>query len=367
MAKIIDSLTEEQKALIPEFRQKWVAKALNLPEKADSGMFLWERPAPIKDAERHVQWLYNEVSLKPPVITIEVISPYAMQIVANLLKKLPWDDFRGTEADTAIAARICRPIAEALVGYEEFDAKYLRDALKKELGVKKLPPSVTKAVKSFEVEYVPTGCIGIGHDAGWAAYYDYYLAVGGDRLEAQERWFEVVTSGIWDCILLYDVAIVCERPYKVRRDPQGRLHSLDSPALEWADGYKLYFVAGVNMSEKYYLDPAKNLTAATVLKQQNVEVRKGMIQIMGVENFIAQSGGEVVDEDLDLSGMPRRLIKLSTKDGENNSFTVIEVECPSKHDKHYLFVPPDIKRCDLAVAWTFGLDSVSDYRPILET
>lgn len=364
MATTIKKLTEEQKSWIPGVVSHWINYSLNFPEKADTGMYLWQKPDPIRDLQENMDWLYTAASLPTPRC-IEVDSPYSMQLVANFVQKLPWDSFRGEEADIECALRIAPAMAADLAPNTVLRRADIVKSLKKHLGVESLNTETQKAMDNLTMSYVPTACIGIGHDAGWAAYYSYYKMVGGDTISNNEHRLKIVEDGIWDCIVLYDIAIACRRPYKVRLDDQQRLHSLESPALEWADGHRLYFVSGVHMPAKYFTDPS-TLTSKEVFDQSNVEVRKGLIQIMGVEKFIASAGGTVIDEDVDSSGMPRRLIRMNTKTSNGDNFTVVEVECPSKHDKHYLFVPPNMLTCAKAIAWTFDVED-EYYAPLIET
>lgn len=363
MAKTIDKLTDEQKSWIPKLVADWIKFSLNLPEKADSGMFLWEKSPPINDVEGNMNWLYTVAKLPLPRI-IEMESPYSMQLVANFLQKLPWDSFRGEEPDIDCAMRIAPAMARDLAPNSELRREDITASLERHMG-KPMNSETRKKMSELTLSYVPTACIGIGHDAGWAAYYEYYKMVGGDTISNNEHRLKIVKDGIWDCIITNDIAIVSRRPYKVRLDDQQRLHSIDNPALEWNDGHKLYFVSGVNMPAKYFLEPDA-LTPQEVINQTNVEVRKGLIQMLGVEKFIALCGGTVVDEDKDEEDMPRRLIRLNTKTSNGENFTVLEVECPSKHDKHYLFVPPTMTRCRQAAAWTLRVEE-DQYSPLIAT
>ncbi len=363
MAKTIDKLTEEQKSWIPGLVADYIKFSLNLPEKSESGMYLWQKAPPIKDLVENVNWLYTAAKLPMPRI-IEVESPYSMQLVANLLQKLPWDSFRGEEPDIDCATRIAPAMARELASIQDLRREDIVESLTRNLG-KPLNAKTKEVLSTLSMAYVPTACIGIGHDAGWAAYYEYYKMVGGDTISNNEHRLKIVKDGIWDCIITHDIAIVCRRPYKVRLDDQQRLHSIDNPALEWNDGNKLYFVSGVNMPAKYFTEPDA-LTSNEVINQTNVEVRKGLIQMLGVEKFIALCGGTVVDEDKDEENMPRRLIRLNTKTPQGEHFTVLEVECPSKHDKHYLFVPPSMLRCRQAAAWTLRVEE-DQYSPLIAT
>ena len=45
----------------------------------------------------------------------------------------------------------------------------------------------------------------------------------------------------------------------------------------------------------------------------------------------------------------------------------VQVKCPTTGQTYFLRVPPQIDRCDKAVAWTFGYEKVKDYQPVVET
>ncbi|MEM1394755.1 MAG: DUF6745 domain-containing protein [Cyanobacteria bacterium P01_H01_bin.150] len=46
-----------------------------------------------------------------------------------------------------------------------------------------------------------------------------------------------------------DVCIVCDRPSKFSLDSENRLHAEGEPAIQFADGYGLYFYHGIPSSE----------------------------------------------------------------------------------------------------------------------
>lgn len=53
-----------------------------------------------------------------------------------------------------------------------------------------------------------------------------------------------------------DVVIACERPIKIRRDSEERLHSVDhAPSIEYADGWGVYSVHGITVDPKTILEP----------------------------------------------------------------------------------------------------------------
>ena len=216
------------------------------------------------------------------------------------------------------------------------------------------------------------GRVGLGFDVGWTAFYDLWRALGIVAHEEFDRWVNFLETGIWSGYFYRQFAVVFPGPTEVHLEPGPgvretgvrRLHNLTGPALRFADGFSIYRVLGVSVDGDL-IDNPERITVDRIFQERNAEVRKGLIQVMGVERFLEQTDARLLDSDTDRAGMPRRLFGLYA--GQGQQWCVIEVECPSKRDKHYLWVPPDMTRCSQAVAWTFGFEAPEDYRPMVET
>jgi len=106
------------------------------------------------------------------------------------------------------------------------------------------------------------------------------------------------------------------------------------------------------------------ITAQEALDQPNAELRRVMIERIGFERFLRDVRAEVVHEDRDPGG-PRQLLRVPLENDE--PLVVVSVRCPST-DRHYIIrVPPGMKTCHQAVAWTAGFDNPDEYRPVKET
>lgn len=210
---------------------------------------------------------------------------------------------------------------------------------------------------------------GLGHSSGWVAHYDFFERIGIVNSEEFTKYKEYMKLGVWDVAICGNVAVTCNAPYKVHLDREGeewgtrRLHNLKAPAIEWRDGFKKYYVAGVSINGDWVENP-QTITPSVVLKERNVEVRKALIDIMGYERLLTEAKATLIDEDRDTSGMPRQLLEVEV--GFGDKWKVLQVECPSKRDKHYLTVPPEMMTCDAATAWTFGFDDPKLHRPLVE-
>jgi hypothetical protein len=158
-----------------------------------------------------------------------------------------------------------------------------------------------------------------------------------------------------------DFVMVCNRPEFIRRDEQGRLHSDRSMSIRFRDGWGLWHWHGVEVTEQIILKPYE-LKAKQALAEQNAEVRRVMVERIGMERFLSEAGASEIHRhergelfSIDLPDDPERVLR------------AVRVKDPSTGRIYFLRVPPTIERADDAVAWTFGFDVAKQYRPIKET
>jgi hypothetical protein len=184
-------------------------------------------------------------------------------------------------------------------------------------------------------------------------FFDAYLAP--NALHALAHFNELV-SGYW---LGNEVALIVRRPKGLTRDAQGRLHHATGTCMEYHDGWGFYAWHGVSVPEKIIVEP-EALTREDFLSEENIEVRRAMMECMG-DRFVPNMGGYVIDEgprgqlyQVDLAGDPERVARY------------VCVQDASTPRQYFLRVPPRIKTAAEAVAWSFGL-SGEDYHPAQET
>lgn len=252
---VIGKLTKEQKDAIPGFVKKWVNFSINLTDRGKPA----GDPGPLgSGAQASMDWLYGEAKLRTPTYVLEMGSPYGMELAANLIQKLPLKAMKKAkltsfriDKEVEDVCSLVKPIVTKLIKDPELRRdnlkEYLRQELEPKLGTEPLPEFLTSCISDMVLGYVATAKIGIGHDAAWAAYYDFYLHCGGEPIPSNDLRMTLVKSGIWDCIILADVALVCPRPSHVYMNSKNQLHNPVGPALAWADGYKLYFLNNKNV------------------------------------------------------------------------------------------------------------------------
>jgi len=119
----------------------------------------------------------------------------------------------------------------------------------------------------------------------------------------------------------------------------------------------------VPVSDRVAFQP-ETITAKEVLEERNAAMRRLLLQRMGMQRFMQEARAVVVNEDLDAGGQ-RQLLRVAV-DGDEDIYCV-SVRCPSTGGRYFLRVPPTMRTCAQAVAWTAGYRSPTAYRPVVET
>lgn len=191
-----------------------------------------------------------------------------------------------------------------------------------------------------------------------------YAIVGASKWKHGNPWQQFLTiwSGAGLAWVLRDRVLCVPHP-SVRRDDSGRTHADDGPAVTWAGREDYFFWHGVRVPPSVVLFPGE-ITAAEVLAERNAEVRRVMIERMTAERFVAQAKGRLLDRDTDRGG--ERSLRRIRMNGDE-PMTALVVRCPSTRAVHILRVPPRMRTCRQAAAWTFGYRAVETYCPSVET
>ena len=120
---------------------------------------------------------------------------------------------------------------------------------------------------------------------------------------------------------------------------------------------------GVRIEERIWLQP-ESITIDEILKQENAELRRVLIDRFGQSRFMTKAKAEVLDEDQDAGGV-RKLLRVPLPDDE--PLVTLSCRCPSTGRDYFLRVPPNMPTCRHAAAWMAGYDNPNDYNPEIET
>ena len=130
--------------------------------------------------------------------------------------------------------------------------------------------------------------------------------------------------------------------------------SLRSAKIHWR---------GVAVPDRIAFDP-ESITVQEIFSERNLELRRIMLERVGMEWFVTNSRAQVVDRDEDAGG-ERQLLRIRFDCGED--VVCVSVRCPSTGKRYVLRVPPDMQTCRQAVSWTAGFANPDRYQPAMET
>lgn len=300
---MIEKLTAKQEKMMIEFREHWLKKGLST-DTVDREK--------TKSAVTH---LYGNIGKKPPVF-IFCASPLEANLTINIFRM-------------GIPDRILAELGDKLVDKlgDELEAELwdklgadlehklwdkLRGDLSGELGGKlwadlrhklggKLGGKLVGELRNKLVEYNSTGLLG-SLDAYWIAYYQFMPQIGiayyAHHQELLDVWTALAESSFW-WWPYENYCFVSDRPKKLSFNSDSRLHDEHGPAFEFRDGWKGYYLNGVNFPENLYKRViAGELTMADIQSIENIEQRMQAIKHAknGVRDFFVSQNGILRDK-----------------------------------------------------------------------
>jgi len=206
------------------------------------------------------------------------------------------------------------------------------------------------------------------HDLYWLGYYQAIKDIFGLKTDADAGpQLEVASSSGW-WWPFKNTVILSERPTCLHRDEQHRLHNTSGPAIQYPDGWGVCAVHGVRVPKDVIENP-ENLTPQRITGEENVEVRRVMLERYGAGRYLRDIGAEVLDADVDQLGNPRRLLRAEFDDDEPLVMTEVTNSTPESDGSKKVYherVPENITTLEKAFAWQWGLQ-VGEYKPKVET
>lgn len=206
------------------------------------------------------------------------------------------------------------------------------------------------------------------------SYIDYSISVLNCEFK-QDEW-NILLSVVENCGWIFPfekICFVCDRPKKLSFDSQQRLHAEGEPAIEFADGFRVYAYHGIRLPEKYALFqphewptewyssepspeirrfiierlPSSYWQSEWILKEKNAELRRVLIQGIGYERICLELEAEVLDKWQDYT-----LLRINQFiDDARKAMYLLKMTCPSTGYIHVLRVPPDMQSAREAIRW----------------
>lgn len=318
---MLESLDPEMEKRLPEIAQFWIERSLQTG------------PSNRSEMEEAVRQVYRAVDLVEPSMIIWAGSPYAGQLIGNLLETH---------------------------GKEYWET--IKDCTIEEL--EKIISSDDSTSPHFLLN-----CDG-QFDSHWVSFYDVFYELG--VITENKEWFEgmkkLTETGWWTPF--EEFVIMTERPNFIKLNGLGQLHCNDGPAIQYPDGWGFYSVNGTRVPGWFIEEPDK-ITPANIFAEENLEVRRVMCEILGWENLTSEKYGFTVldttsdpangNNTLQLYAAPTELF------GEVELNVLICTNATPEKDgripKFGLIIPHNIRNAIDAVAWTFDMKA-DDYRKL---
>ncbi len=195
--------------------------------------------------------------------------------------------------------------------------------------------------------------------AAWCCYLSAARDVLGLRLPEYEnyKYYEQAALHGSFRVLHPEFCIVSDFPEVIKINERNQPHCEDGPSHRWRDGWSLWHINGVRVTEQIVMRP-ETLTVQQVEEEENEEVRRVMIERMGWIRYLKESGAKCQHHRLNERDNQREGLFV-LKDGRKR-FVVSD---PSTGRRYALGVPREIETCEEAQMWlSHGLDQFATVR-----
>ena len=324
MSKIkkIDKLTPEQIAKFPEYVKKWTDIGLSV-EPTNK-----ERVRPFFDSA------YINGGLTPPKDVIWLKSPMGIVVLYSIWNNVEQNVWKNVEPNI-------RQNVEQNV----------RQNVEHNVWQKKLK--------------MPIWCYG-QIDANWLSFYEFFKNECG--LSVCEKLNPLNSIAI-DCHWwspFKNVVLASEKPVAIHLDAQGRLHSFDSLAIEYGDGWGVYSIYGRRCPERVIKTPVNQIPIEWWADEENVETRLAVEQKIGTARILKElNAKQVHSRQMEIPGPENKLflhrynvVEMAFKNGDKRK--VLEMVNPSTGEIHREWVPPECDTVEKALAFRNGTEALPE-------
>jgi len=385
---MITELTKEQNALLPVYRDKWLQIGL-AAGKGDRA-----------EAERGVRLAYQAADLTPPKYYVWLDSPLAGCYAGVMLDQV-WDQVGdqvwaqvgdqvgdqvwaqvGDQVGDQVWAQVRNQVRDQVgdqvwnqvrnqVGDQVWDQVWnqVRDQVGDQVW-NQVWAQVRDQVKDQVKDQIYKSIEG-QHDSNWLGFCNFFADVLDISAAKKLEGLNLVAQNTGWWWAYENVAVLTDRPVALHRDPEHRLHNPKGMAVEYADGFGIWAINGVRVTEQIVIQP-ETLTVEQITGERNAEIRRVMRQQYGYDKYLAGVGAELIDDDCEWGKLWRAQIE-----GEDEPLCMVEVinstpEPDGSSKTYFLRVPPDMPTAHDAVAWTFTDDqgealTAETYQPLQQT
>ena len=315
--KKIEKLTPEQVAKMAEWRDKWIKKGLNTDRFTKD------------EAQNFSNYLYEKILKKQTVPVIVADSPLSAWIIVNLFafaKKVykpasvgdsVWASVSDSVSDS-VRDSVCDSVGDSVwASVSDSVSDSVRDSVSDSVwdSVRasvsdsvwasvgdsvwasvsdSVWASVRDSVWDFKVmDFFYPFLLG-EMDADVIGFYDFFEKVLNiDYGKVKENWEWWKSSTNFGLIFpLENVCVISQKPTEFNL-VKNRLHADGKPALQYADGFKIWALNGVRVPQYLAETPASNLDIEFFKKEPNADVKAEFIRKYGIERMVSM--GKLID------------------------------------------------------------------------
>lgn len=149
--------------------------------------------------------------------------------------------------------------------------------------------------------------------SGWVAYVTFFRYVVGLDLD-YSKWDHYEKAAVHGGVRYMEerFCTVSDRPTgNIWLNDEQQLHREDGAAIRWRDGTALYLIEGQYMPA-WTVEHPERVVADDISKEENEEVRRIMMNRYGVGRFLLDTGGKLLDTDVETyrkGSAPRALLE----------------------------------------------------------
>jgi hypothetical protein len=340
------TLTPEQTAIIPIYREKWrqiglSAKPTDRPQAAAAintayNIIGCPQPEIIYFDSPHAAWQAFQ-----PLIGRDLSSELGSEIRNKIHSEL-YNQLRyqlGSELENQLYDRLYNPLFDQLMSQLQ---QQIKDELQNRL-FSQLNSDFSGIRKSL---FYRDGCIFSELSACHGSWVDFCISVL--KLKCDRPLYSAFQSLTENCGWIYPFAkkcFVCDRPRRIYFDAENLLHAEGMPAVEFADKFSVYCYRGVRIPEIYGQIPPQSWQAKWLLTENNAEVRRVLIQAIGYPKICQELQATELD-----SWQEYILLKID-KNVDVEPIYLLKMTCPSTGHIHALRVPPEVRSAIEAIGW----------------
>jgi len=165
------------------------------------------------------------------------------------------------------------------------------------------------------------------------------------------RWLDRTNQLVSGYHLYSKEAVLVRKPKLLTLDENGKLHNEVQKCMEYRDGWGFYAWHGTKVPEYVITTPKEQITKEVWLKEENQEIKRCLVEKVGYDKFMEWFKPATIDTWADY-----KLHRIFEQvDGEE--LRLLQMKDTSTERIYFLRVPPTVKTCREAVAWSFQLDA----------